>query len=183
MEKESKKPALNDLFLDARPCADYVFDLEQGERQGLRVALEGFSESAAEVIDNQPLYGERAGISEKDFQAFATTVERRDELRKHVRVARKLLEVLEESEAVHDDQAQRQIFGFAQIVEARARAYGDPEILARYAQTRAYRSAVGVKAAKTRRRNDAELDQPQNDDLSDDLPGDITPELPAIQRG
>jgi hypothetical protein len=178
MEKESKKPALNDLFVDARPCADYLIDLEQGERQGLRVELEGFPDSAAEVMDNQPLYGERAGISDKDFQAFVTAVERRDEIRKHLRVARKLVEVLEESEAVQDDQAQRQIFGFAQVIEARARAYGDPELLARYERTRAYRSAVGVKAARTRRRNEAELEQPQNEEL----PGEVTTDFPPIEE-
>jgi hypothetical protein len=181
MEKEVKQPGLNDLFVDARPCIGYTVDLQPGERQGLRVQMEGFDESAAEVIDNQEDYGERAGISDKDFQGFVTTVERRNELRKHLRVARKLVEILEESEAVHDDQAQRQIFGFAQVAEARARAYGDPEILARYEKTRAYRSAVGVKAAKTRRRNEADLEQPQNDDRPEELLDQVETELPAAE--
>lgn len=178
MEPEIKKPALNDLFVDARPCADYLYDLEPGDRQGLRVELDGFVVAADEVIDNQQHYGERAGISDKDFALFTTAVERRDEIRKRLRVARKLVEVLEESEAVHDDSAQRQIFGFAQIVEARAKAYGDSELLARYEKTRAYRSAVGVKAAKTRRRNEAELEQPVNEEL----PANVTSELPATEE-
>jgi len=181
MEKESKKPSIDDLFLDARPLAERLFDLPPGERQGLRVAMDGFDEAAAEVIDFQPRYGARAGISEQDFEAFTHTVTCRNEIRKHLRVARKLLEVLEESDAVYDDQAQRQIFSFAQIIEARAKAYGDPEILAKYEKTRAYRSAIGYKAAKTRRRNEAELEQPENDDLPEDPAEDlsVTDESPA----
>ena len=178
MAKESKVPSLDDLFVDVRHLADRLIDLEPGERQGLRVGLEGFDEAAAEVIDFQPRWGERAGISEKDFEAFTATLGHRNEIRKHLRVAHKLVELLEESDAVYDDQAQRQIFGFAQVIEARARAYGDPDIMARYEKTRAYRSAVGYKAAKTRRRNEAELEQPQSDELSGALPGDVSVNLP-----
>jgi hypothetical protein len=182
MDSESKKPALNDLFVDARPCAEYLIDLAPGERQGLRVALDGFLEAAAEVVDNQSHYGDRAGISEKDFETFSIAVERKDQIQARLRVARKLVEVLEESEAVHDDSAQRQIFGFAQVIEARAKAYGDPELLARYEKTRAYRSAVGIKAAKTRRRNEAELESPQNEELPQELPIELPIELPAVEE-
>lgn len=173
MDNESKKPGINDLFVDARPMAGYLYDLVQGRRLGLRVALEGFLAAAAEVIDNQSLYGERAGISAKDFESFVTALERIDEIDKCLRVAHKLVEVLEESRALLDDQAQRQIFSYARIVEARAKAYGDSEVLARYEKTRAYRSATGLKAAKTRRRNEAELEVPENQELPEELPTEL----------
>ena len=173
MAEEIKKPAIIDLFCDIRHMEGNLYDLEPGERQGLRVATEGFSEAADEIIDNQPVYGKRAGISTEDAEAFTGAVERKRDIDKHLRVARKLVEVLEETGALEDDTTQRLAFGFAQIIEARARAFNDPEILAKYEKTRAYRSAAGIKAAKTRRRNEeAELDQPDNDELPGDLPVD-----------
>lgn len=178
MAEESKKPAIIDMVCDIRHMDGNLYDLEPGARQGLRVATDGFDEVAGEIIDNQPVFGERAGISPKDAEAFIGAVERKRDIDKHLRVARKMVEVLEETGALEDDQAQRLAFGFAQIIEARARAYDDPEILARYEKTRAYRSAAGFKAAKTRRRNE-ELaqpgdEQPGNDEQPGDLPADET---------
>ena len=175
MAEDIKKPAIIDLHFDIRHMAGKLYDLEPGARQGLRVATEGFSDVADEIIDNQPIFGERAGISAKDAEAFIGAVERKRDIDKHLRVARKIVEVLEETAALEDDQAQRQAFGFAQIIDARARAYNDPEILARYEKTRAYRSAAGIKAARTRRRNEeAELEQPGNNEPgNDEQPGDL----------
>lgn len=174
MPEDIKKPAIIDLYFDIRHMDGNLYDLEPGARQGLRVATEGFDEAANEVIDNQSVYGERAGISAKDAEAFTGAVERKRDIDKHLRVARKIVEVLEETGALEDDQAQRLIFGFAQIIEARARAYGDSQILARYEKTRAYRSAAGFKAARTRRRNEAELEQPGNEQPgNDEQPGEL----------
>jgi hypothetical protein len=41
----------------------------------------------------------------------------------------------------------------AKTIEMQAAARGDQELLARYQHTRAYRSSVAKKAARTRRRN------------------------------
>lgn len=173
MSGDIKNPAIIDLFFDVRHMQGKLYDLEPGARQGLRVATEGFSDVVDEIIDNQPLYGPRGGIATADFETFTGAVERKRDIDKHLRVARKLVEVLEESGAVEDDTTQRLAFGFAQIIEARARAFNDPEILARYEKTRAYRSAAGFKAAKTRRRNEeAELEQPGNDEQPADRPAD-----------
>jgi hypothetical protein len=175
MGEEFKKPALNDMTINVSHMAEYLFDLEPGARQGLRVALEDFHIVVNEIKDNQALFGGRAGITDQEVDAFCTSVDRTEEIEKHLRVARKIVEVLEESKAVQEDKSQRWAFGFAQIIEARARTFGDSELLARYQKTRAYRSAAGFKAAKTRRRNEeAELEQPDNDELPGDLPVDET---------
>ena len=73
--------------------------------------------------------------------------------------ASKLVEMMEETRALLDDQRQRLISAVASVAEAQAKAFGDSDTLARYEKTRAYRSAIGLKAARTRRRNqDDELD-------------------------
>ena len=165
MGKEDKQLDTIHLFLDIRHMAGYLSDIEVGARQGLRFALEGFREAIQEFLANQKNWGPRAGISEPDFEALVTELEHFDEIEKHKYQARKIAERLDESSAVSDDKLQRMVFGFAQIIEARAKAFGDPELLAVYEKVRAYRSAVGLKAAKTRRRNEAELEDPQNDEL------------------
>jgi hypothetical protein len=174
MAEDVKKPAIIDMICDIRHMGGYLVDLEPGARQGMRVTTEEFPGMAEEIIDNQPVYGERAGISAKDAEAFISAVERKRDIDTHLRVARKMVEVLEETGAVEDDKAQRLAYGFAQTIEARARAFGDPELLARYEKTRAYRSAAGFKAAKTRRRNEADQEQPGNDEQPGDLPDDET---------
>lgn len=178
MAKEDKQLDTAHLLFDIRHMGGYLSDVETGARQGLRVAQPGFREAVAELFTNQPNYGERAGISERDFQAMQVLLERHEEIKKYLYQARKLAEMLEESSAVTDDQLQRMVFGFAQIIEARAKAFGDPDILAKYEQLRAYRSAIGLKAAKTRRRNEAEIEDPQNDELPE-LPE--VPEVPGEQ--
>lgn len=177
MAKEDKQLDTNHLLFDIRHMAGYLSDIEVAARQGLRVEQPGFREATTELFTNQPNYGERAGISERDFLAMKVLLERHEEIKKYMYQARKLAELLEESSAVIDDQLQRMVFGFAQIIEARAKAFGDSDILARYEQVRAYRSAIGLKAAKTRRRNEAELEDPQNDELPEvpELPGELPP--------
>jgi hypothetical protein len=177
MGKEDKQLDTDHLYCDIRHMAEYVNDVETGARQGLRVAQPGFRGATDELFSCQENYGERAGISERDFQTMKVLLERHEEIKKHQYKARKIAEMLEESGAVIDDQLQRMVFGFAQIIEARAKAFNDPEILAKYEQVRAYRSAVGLKAAKTRRRNEAELEDPENDEQPDapEVPEELPP--------
>jgi len=53
----------------------------------------------------------------------------------------------------HDDRLQRHLFTIASTVERRAKMLRNDELRARYGKTRAYRSATGLKAARTRQRN------------------------------
>jgi hypothetical protein len=153
MAANAKPVSLNDLFLDARHLAPSVRDLPNGARQGMRTAQPGFQAMIKEVVDNQPLYGEKAGITARNFQDLMDALKRVDEFDAILPAARKLLEVLEESRAYDMDQIQRMVHSFAASVEGMASAYKDDELLARYEQTRAYRSAAGIKAARTRLRN------------------------------
>lgn len=153
MAANAKPVSLNDLFLDARHLAPGVRDLPSGARQGMRTAQPGFTGMIKEIVDNQPLYGEKAGITTRNFQDLQDALKRVAEFDEILPSARKLLEVLEESRAYDMDLIQRMVHSFASSVEGMASAYKDDELLARYEQTRAYRSAAGLKAARTRLRN------------------------------
>jgi hypothetical protein len=66
--------------------------------------------------------------------------------------------MLGETRALLEDKRQRKIFNVAVSVERREKE--DPELLAKYEKTRAYRSAIAYKAAKTRKKNtEAEAQQ------------------------
>ena len=172
------------LILDVRHLAPYVFDVEVRAKQGLRFEQDGFEEAIEEFRLNQANYGERAGISAQDYSMLLELLERRAEIKKHLYKARKIAEKLDESYVVIDDQIQRMVFGFATVIDARAKAFDDEDLLALYERVRAYRSAIGLKAARTRRRNEAELGAPENEELpgepTQELPGESTQDFPAI---
>jgi hypothetical protein len=183
MENRDIQQPGDDLFqLDVRHLAADLTDTEVGGRQGLRVEQEGFPDVVRELVANQERYGERAGITQRDLDALLAALGRRDEIDKHLYKARMIFERLDESRAVADDEIQRMVFGLALVVEARSKAFGDSEILGLYERVRAYRSAIGYKAAKTRRRNENELDAPGNDELPGELGGESTQDLPALEE-
>jgi hypothetical protein len=183
MENQNRQQSDDDPYLvDVRHLATDLTDTEVGGRQGLRVEQPGFADVIREFIANQARYGERAGITQRDLDALLGAIGRRDEIDKYLYKSRMISERLGETRAVVDDEIQRMVFGLAQVVEARAKAFGDDEILGLYERVRAYRSAVGFKAAKTRRRNEAETGEPENEELPGELPGEPTEDLPAIEE-
>lgn len=169
MVRVSKKPDVGVLVVDARPMQDFVRDVPHGARQSLRFTYDGFDEAFHEVVSCQTVLGERAGILPRDVDALVLARQRIAMIDDLLPAAHKLVELLEDSRAVLDDQSQRLITGMAQMVEARAKVDEDTELLARYDKLRAYRSSLGLKAAKTRRRNEAELGQPENEETPEEL--------------
>lgn len=179
MKNKDKQVDENPYIVDVRHLADRLSDTEVGARQGFRVEQPGFPDVVREFIANQERYGERAGISQRDLDALLVAIDQRDEIDKHLYKARKIFERLEETRAVTDDGIQRMVFGLAQVVDARAKAFGDADILGVYERVRNYRSAIGLKAAKTRRRNENELDEAQNEELPAEPPAELPEALPA----
>jgi hypothetical protein len=180
MEKQDKQAEDEPYFLDVRHLAPNLRDIESGARQGYRVEQPGFADVIREFVANQARYGERAGISQRDLDTLLAALAQRDEIDKHLYKAGKIYEQLEESRAVTDDELQRMVFGLAQVVEARAKAFGDPDLLAVYERVRSYRSAIGIKAAKTRRRNENELGAPENEELPGEPDVAQTQDLPVL---
>ncbi|UQA57781.1 hypothetical protein [Polyangium aurulentum] len=145
--------ALGVLSIDCSFIAPFVVDLPPGARRGLRVEQEGFEDVVNEILANQPIHGDEAGVTKTDHEAFTVANQRIAQIDAFLPAARKLVELLEETRAALDDQRQRQVSAIADAVEGRAKVHKTGHLLAKYEKTRAYRSAVGFKAAKTRRKN------------------------------
>ncbi|MDI3288293.1 hypothetical protein [Polyangium sp. 15x6] len=139
------------LVLDCSKHASFLIDLPHRALRGLLVERPGFSEAVSEVVANQASVGPKAGVTQDDIDAILVDNAHIADIDAVLPAARKLVELLEESRAHYDDDRQRRIHAIANLIEGRARTTGIAELLAKYDKTRAYRSATGVKGAKTRR--------------------------------
>jgi hypothetical protein len=153
---DPKRPDVGDLIVDASNLTGVVVDVPTDKLSGLLTSQPGCDEVVAEVHSNQPVLGVQAGIRDEDVADIDATVAQMAEIRSLLPASRKLLELLEDTYAVLDDRLQRQVFTIASTVERRAKMLRKDELLARYDKTRKYRSATGDKAARTRKRNQAE---------------------------
>lgn len=169
MANDPKQPVWGEMSVDANDIAPDLVDLPPGGLQRLRTEQPNFMTTLAEILGNQEAYGERGGVTPLVFQELLLTNQRIDAIDARLPAARKLVEILEESRAVRVDQRQRLVSAIAKTVELQAKARNDEELLARYSHTRAYRSAIALKAARTRRRNEKLENEP-----------DETPETPSV---
>lgn len=150
----SKAAEANTLLIDARALAAFLVDLPPGATQGMSREQEGFAAVVHELRKNQKEWGAKAGISEEDVKRVETLTDWIAQIRAHLPAAKKLVEMLEESEAQHDDERHMLIREMANSVDDRSKRVGEG-LLAKYEQTRAYRSAHAKQAAKTRAKNKA----------------------------
>lgn len=150
MAKDPKNPVSGDLAIDCTPLADLIIDLPPGAMTGMRREREGLDALLAEVAANQKADGARAGILDTDAQVLAKLTEKVLLVRKYKEPLRKLLELVVETEAALDHERHQHISNIAASVEQRAKMPGNEDLRSLYRATRAYRSAVGKKAAKTR---------------------------------
>jgi hypothetical protein len=153
MANDPKAPLIGELSVDATDEAAYLVDLPEGSLVGLRREQPGYELAEEELGANQEQYGNRAGVTSSTVLEIKDTTAVIKRIKGRLHAARKLVEILEESIAFHDDRRQRLVSSVAKSVEMQAAARGDKEILARYEHTRAYRSSIARKAARTRRRN------------------------------
>lgn len=149
---EIQKPDVGSLLIDARSLAPFIVDLPPGAMQGMRTEQDGFAEVLKEIFSNQSTLGDLAGVTAGDLAELTSTNEQIAQIDVYLQPAQKLAEVLLESRARLDDKRQRLVSAIGQSVESRAKSSGNRELLAKYERTRAYRSAIGLKAVRTRRR-------------------------------
>ena len=101
----------------------------------------------------------KAGITSNEVASIVTMTAQIAQIRAYRPAVAKLLEMLDETEAELDDKRDTLIRSVAGSVDVKALTAGE-ELVAKYEKTRAYRSAAGHKAAKTRKKNvDAEAAQ------------------------
>lgn len=154
MSADSKIVPMGSLVVDARELEGLVTDLPNGSMRGLRTTKEGYEDAVAEIASNQALYGEEAGITDRDVRRLEELNELVAKFDKYLPAIAKLHELVKESRAIADDERHRLVSAFAQSVEGRAKASRSKMLLARYEKTREYRSAPGFKAAETRRKRE-----------------------------
>ncbi len=147
-------PESSDLLLDARPLESFLVDVADGGTQGMRREQAGIAEVVHEIKVNQKAWGVKAGITPDEVATIVTTTAQLAQLRAFRPSVAKLLEMIDETEALLEDKRDTVIRTVAGSVDVKALVVGS-EIIAKYEQTRAYRSAVGDKAAKTRKKNAA----------------------------
>jgi predicted Zn-dependent protease len=151
--KEKTFAEFGTLTIDCSSLEPFLIDLPIGGRVGLKTEQPGLDLAVAEIMANQANHGDKAGVTALDVQLLRDTSKKIDSIDEQLPAVRKLLEVLEETRAVLDDQRNRQVSAIASAVENRAKIHRDDGLLAKYENTRTYRSASGHKAARTRRRN------------------------------
>ncbi|HZF51188.1 MAG TPA: hypothetical protein VE093_21160 [Polyangiaceae bacterium] len=152
-------PLTNDLT----PLNGKLFDFTAGSMRGLRPDLPHFATVTLELAQSYPTAGENAGIPQDVYDHFVmcnATVEIIDE---KIAIARKQLEVLEESRAFYVDARQNDIALMVDAMRSRARRRKDSSILSPFETVIAYNGQIGDKATKTRKKNAAKADE-QNQD-------------------
>jgi hypothetical protein len=153
MANEKKPLEIGALLIDATEMAEFLVDLPPLATKGMQSEREGFDGTVAEITSNQATWGEQAGITKNDFDQLELENEQIAMIDMQLPAARKLVEMFEETRAKLDDRRQRRVSAIAKSVETRAKVLGSPDLLAKYEQTRAYRSAHAMKGVKTRRKN------------------------------
>jgi hypothetical protein len=158
MTNDPKNPEPGEFQIDASPVSAFAAYLKEGELQGKRREQPGIEDAFREVFSNHAELGARAGVTEEDIRALQASNERIEMVRKYLGPTRKLLGILEDTEGEEDDKRHRILNAIANAVDRRSAVRGNEELAARYSKTREYRSAIAVKAVRTRRRNQAAAD-------------------------
>ncbi|MFT3765900.1 MAG: hypothetical protein QM820_10335 [Minicystis sp.] len=141
--------------IDLLPLKGFLVDLPPGAMRGMRHEQDGWEDAEQEIVNNQPKYGDRAGITNGDFTRFVALNDQFDQLEPQLPVLEKAEEILLESLAYVDDQRHKLVTQFAESAEDHASAEGDhPALLTAYEKTIAYRAVIAEKAAKTRKKNE-----------------------------
>jgi hypothetical protein len=140
------------LAIDCTPMAPAVLDLPR-KRRGLIAEQPDVGDVIKEILGNQADWGDLAGITKADFDRFLELNDWIACIDAVLPAVERLAQMLRISRAMHVDERQRRIYGFAESAETRAKSGKLETLLSKYGKTCAYRSAAGLKAAKTRKKN------------------------------
>jgi hypothetical protein len=149
---ETESPEPGKWSVDASPVAGFARYRRQGEPPVRRREQVGLDDVFKEIFDNQLILGTRAGVTAEDIAALQLSNDQIATVRGYLRTARKLVEILEYTEADVDDTRHKRIHTIANSVDRRSQVRGNEDLILHYRKTREYRSATAVKAARTRRR-------------------------------
>lgn len=161
MSDQPKKPEPGTLLIDARPLEGILVDYQTGKTRGVTRAQAGFDEAVLEIVANQPQIGVKIGILQSQIDELEQLNQRIALVTSYLPAVKKLAEMLSETQSLLDDRRHDIIRVVAKTVEAQAVAMKDDSLLGKYENMRKYRSAIAIKAAKTRKKNAAATSQPK----------------------
>lgn len=161
MAGDPKNPQIGALIFDISEVEPYKKDLPPGACQGMLTERSGFTGVYNEILTNQASHGAKAGIPDADAAELITCTERIARIDAFLPAVLKAVEVLTETRYFLDDRRQHIVFDAATAIDRRARS--NPDLVAFYEKTRAYRSAAAKKALKTKERNAAEEQAPDGE--------------------
>lgn len=156
MSSEVKRPERGSLVVDATPLGEFLIDAAPGILSGIRRAQDGFDAVVDEIVTNQKTHGADAGILQSEVDELCLLTERIALIGQYLPAARKLVEMMVETEALLDNRCQEIVRNAAKAVDTRAATTKETSLFARYELTRNYRSAPAKKAVKTRRKKAAQ---------------------------
>jgi len=160
MAADLTTPVVGAAGVDCSSIAAHLVDLPEEAMRGMLTAQSGFIEVLLEILDNQATWGDKAGITNSDFANLELSCDIIEKIDMYLPAARKLVEMLLETRALHEDKRQRIVRAIAVGVERRAKLSAEGnKLLARYQKTRTYRSAIGLKGYKTRQRNERAMQE------------------------
>lgn len=118
----------------------------------MRTDQPGLPDVLDEIDVNQPTIGVEIGIGDKLISNLNDIGARISRINDFLPAALKLVELLEETKAKLENDRYNIISSIATLVD-KTRICGSVDLYAAYEKTRAYRSAIGKKAAATRKKN------------------------------
>ncbi len=113
-------PKFGGLIADATSLAKVIRDLPR-TRCAACSPPEGYTEVIAEILANQPEWGDRAGVTTTDFAEFQEANDVCAQIQVLLPVTLKLAEMLQETYALYEDKRQRFTHTLAASVERRAK--------------------------------------------------------------
>jgi hypothetical protein len=115
-----------------------LIDIEAGGMRGLRTDMEGFSFVVLELTTSVPVAGAAAGIPQDVYDHFLMCNQTVDEVEERLAIARKQVEVLEESRAYYIHSRQNDIRLMVDAMRSRAHRRQDNTVLLPFERTLEY---------------------------------------------
>ena len=142
------------FMVDCTILQGNLVDIVNGGMRGLRTDWPGFTFVTLELANAVPLVGVTAGVPQDVYDHFVMCNQTVDAVDERLAVARKLVEVLEESRAFYIDARQNDISLMVDAMRSRAQRRKDTSLLVPFEQVIKYAGQIGEKAAQTRKKNE-----------------------------
>ncbi len=152
MSAGTKTPYTGTLVVDATALKDDLVDIAPGAQVGLKHEKPGFTEVLGELQRAQNGALGAAGVAPEVVTRIETRTTKLEEIRTKKEAARKLYEVLAETEADFENAREGDIALIARAAQA-AVQHLDAGTAAHFETTLKYYSQIADKAVATRRKN------------------------------